>query len=286
MFPVSDEVSNVISRPFRLIVSQSRVGDRTPHAIPGAAATAALLADQYGLEPMMLGGDASYRIDDWSASLPEASDILGRLHAAVRQALAAGELPLLATNTCSASLATLPAAVKAIPGLKVLWVDAHGDFNTPETTASGYLGGMVLAAACGLWDSGQGAGLDPKQILIAGIRDIDAPEQALLTEAGVATLPPAAVSADAILSFLGDSPVWIHIDWDALEPGHIPAAYKVPGGLLPMQLRGALAAIPPSQIAGIELAEFEAAEDEDERSTALATMLDIVEPLLRPHVLT
>ena len=41
------------------------------------------------------------------------------------------------------------------------WLGAHGDFNTPETTASGFLGGMCLAGACGLWDTGFGAGLDP-----------------------------------------------------------------------------------------------------------------------------
>jgi arginase family enzyme len=40
------------------------------------------------------------------------------------------------------------------PDAKIVWFDAHGDFNTPETTPTGYLGGMVLSALCGLWESG------------------------------------------------------------------------------------------------------------------------------------
>lgn len=48
----------------------------------------------------------------------------------------------------------------------VLWIDAHVEFNTPDTTDSGYLGGMVLAAVCGLWGSGHSAGRDPSIELI------------------------------------------------------------------------------------------------------------------------
>ena len=55
-------------------------------------------------------------------------------------------------------MTTLPAV--AAPRARTrasLWLDAHGDFNTPETTPSGFLGGMCLAAACGRWDAGFGA---------------------------------------------------------------------------------------------------------------------------------
>lgn len=267
-------------KPIRLITSQGRIGDRSPNAIPGAALTAAALAARLNTAPVIVGKPAPHCDDDWTASLPQAHDTLKALEAALVSALQAGSLPLLVANTCSASLATLPVAVAAIPDLKILWVDAHGDFNTPETTTSGYLGGMVLAAASGLWDSGHGAGVDPRHILIAGIRDIDARERALLENAGVSLLSPAQSSPEAIKSLIGDSPVWIHIDWDALEPDHVPAAYSIRDGLLPRQLRSILAAIPAQQIAGIELAEFEAPDDAGEREKALATLLDIVAPSL------
>ena len=47
------------------------------------------------------------------------------------------------------------------PDVRIVWLDAHGDFNTPETSASGYLGGMCLAAACGRWDAGSATAFDP-----------------------------------------------------------------------------------------------------------------------------
>ena len=58
-------------------------------------------------------------------------------------ALAAGEVPVLLAPECSIALTTLPAVAGHRPDAKVLWLDAHGDFNTPQTTASGYLGGMA-----------------------------------------------------------------------------------------------------------------------------------------------
>lgn len=267
-------------KSFRLITSQGRISDRTPRAIAGARATSDLLAEALSLQAELIGLPDEACIDDWSASLPAAEKTLNKLRAAVLDAIGEGIAPLLAVNTCSGSLATLPAAVTAIPDLKILWIDAHGDFNTPETTGSGYLGGMVLAAVCGLWQSGHGADVDPTQIIIAGIRDIDEQERRLLEVAGVKLLPPSSTNAEAVLPLLGNSPVWIHVDWDSLEPGHVPAAYKVPNGLMPSQLRALFEAIPPEQIAGIEFAEFEIQDDEEERAQALALLSDVIEPLL------
>ena len=58
-------------------------------------------------------------------------------------------------------MTTFQAVVRHAPDVHVLWLDAHGDFNTPETTPSGFLGGMCLAAACGRWDSGFEPALEP-----------------------------------------------------------------------------------------------------------------------------
>ena len=53
-------------------------------------------------------------------------------------------------------MTTLPTVLRHVPEARVVWLDAHGDFNTPATTPSGFLGGMCLAAACGRWDAGLG----------------------------------------------------------------------------------------------------------------------------------
>lgn len=263
-----------------LIVSQGRIGDRTEGTIAGAALMAQAIAAKTGAHQTTIGSPAPAIEDDWRESLPQAAETLRALRAAVTTSLAAGKTPVLLANTCSASLATLPVAVAHHPEAVVLWIDAHGDFNTPETTGSGYLGGMVLAAASGLWDSGHGAGLRPQRLVIAGAHDIDGPEGELLEKHGATVLSPEAATPAALLAAIGpDAPVWLHIDWDVLEPGFVPADYRVTGGLLPAEVRAILAAIPQERIAGIELAEFVASGDAATNRKALDIILDIVEPL-------
>lgn len=263
----------------RIITSQGRVADRTPGAIPGALAVAKALAARYDLSVKTVGTPAPAVSDDWREALPQAHETLKGLAAAVSEELTAGRRPLLATNTCSASLATIPQAASQIDGLTVLWVDAHGDFNTPETTDSGYMGGMALAGICGLWDSGHGGNVAPEKLVIFGARDIDPEEMETLNRKKVTVIKPEAANAQSLMAAIGTGPLWIHIDWDVMEPGLIPAAYAIEDGLLAPQLRDALAAIPASQIAAIELAEFELPEDKQAADHALDLILEITAPL-------
>lgn len=263
-----------------LVVSQGRVGDRTAGAIPGALVTEKALRDRTGRALRIVGRPTAPAEDDWRQSLPIARETLLGLREAVTESLDAGHVPVMLANTCAASLATLPVAAERHPEAVVLWIDAHGDFNTPETTASGYLGGMVLAAACGLWDSGHGAGLDPRRVILVGARDIDVEERRLLDHSGVTILPPGESTAARLASLVGDREVWIHIDWDVLEPGYVPAAYRVPDGLSPTQVERVLGALSPGRVAGVEIAEFEATGAAADDDQAVATILRTVEPLV------
>ncbi|KGJ08947.1 arginase family protein [Paracoccus versutus] len=265
-----------------ILLSQGRLADRTPGAIPGAKAVAEALAAQTGLSVQSVGTPAPAAEDGWQDALREAGPWLGQLADAVRHRIEAGERPLVVANTCSASIATLPAAARMIDGLNVLWVDAHGDFNTPATTETGYLGGMALAGACGLWRTGHGGEVSPARVALLAARDIDPPEEALLAQAGVRRFA-AGAEPETVLAALGEGPIWLHVDWDAMEPGTVPAAYSVPGGLVPDRLRAFLAAIPPERIAGVELAEFEMPGTAQAAQGAIATILDIVGPLLPPE---
>ncbi|NLR99829.1 arginase family protein [Rhizobium sp. P38BS-XIX] len=265
---------------YELILSQGRIADRTPGAIAGAALTAEAIAKLTGLTPIAVGTPSPSRLDDWSTSLPDAQETLTSLRNAVATALQRGRKPLMVANTCSASLASLPVAFAHHPDAVLLWIDAHGDFNTPRTTQSGYLGGMVLAAACGLWDSGHGQGIDPIRVVIVGARDIDAAEEQLLTQSGVHVISPADANPEAIRSAIGDAPVWIHVDWDVLEPNYVPAAYAIPAGLHPDSLRAIFRALPAEQIVGIELAEFEASGNNIEDASALAVIIDVISPVI------
>ncbi|GLZ38068.1 arginase family protein [Actinokineospora sp. NBRC 105648] len=262
-----------------LIVSQGRVADRAARMIEGAARTARALEDRYGTKGDYIGVPAPAERDDWTASLPQARETLLGLGAAVGASLRGGNTPVMVANTCSASLATLPVVAGERPDAVVLYIDAHGDFNTPDTTDSGYLGGMVLSAACGLWDSGHGSGLRPAQAVLVGTRDIDDTERELLRANGVRVIPPQEASAANVLAAVGDAPVWVHIDWDVLDPRYLPADYVVPDGMSPAQIRAILEAIPPARLVGLEVAEFNAPVDERGTAEAVATILDMLAPV-------
>jgi arginase family enzyme len=267
-----------------LIVSQGRVADRAARMIEGAARTAQALEHHYGIQGHYVGTPAPAANDDWRDSLPQARQTLEGLREAVTASVKGNNLTVMVANTCSASLASLPVVAHEYPDAVVLYIDGHGDFNTPETTDTGYLGGMVLSAACGLWDSGHGAGLRPEQAILVGARDIDATEREVLKTAGVRVIPPAEASAENILDAVNGSRVWVHIDWDVLEPGSVPADYSVPGGMSPAQIRAIFESIPPDRLLGVELAEFNAPADEDSIDEAVSVILDIVGPGLKGAV--
>ncbi|MEU4471304.1 arginase family protein [Micromonospora sp. NPDC023888] len=263
-----------------LIVSQGRVADRAARMIEGAARTARAVEERYGLSARYIGTPAPAVTDDWTESLPQARETLLGMARAVTESLDSGNLPILLNNTCSVSLATLPVVAQRYPDAVVLYIDAHGDFNTPVTTDTGYLGGMVLSGACGLWDSGHGAGLKPEQAVLVGTRDVDPVERTLIEDAGVRIIPPSQTTAESVLAATDGAPVWIHIDWDVMDPGAVPADYTVPDGLLPAQIRAIFDAIPRERLIGVELAEFNAPMDEEQIQQALAVILDMVSPAL------
>lgn len=266
---------------YSLIVSQGRVADRTDGALIGARRVGEAVASLLDLEPQVVGTPTASTVDDWSVALPEAEATLTGLRDALRSSLHAGTTPLLITNTCGASLGTLPTVAERHPDAMLLWIDAHGDFNTPATTESGYLGGMVLAAACGLWDSGHGSGIDPKQVVVVGGRDIDPAEGDLLAGAGVTVLAPSDSTPERVRELVAGRPVWIHVDWDVLEPGYIPAAYRVGGGLLPHQIAAIFSALPQGSVCGVELAEFEAGDAEVPERVSVELIIETLQHLLR-----
>lgn len=140
---------------------------------------------------------------------------------AVRRARAGGALPFIVGGDCLISLGAVGGLDGAAPG--VVWIDAHGDFNTPETTPSGYLGGMPLAALAGrcLPALATAAGLQtpiPEEcIVLLGARDLDPPEQAALAASQVTVLTSEQVRAGgealqrALARLGGQAPVYLHL---------------------------------------------------------------------------
>jgi len=219
----------------------------------------------------------------------EAGDALGtgvRRYSALRrvrelteEALAAvPDWALTVGGDCSASLAAVAHASRRTGGdLAVLWLDAHPDLNTPETSPSGGFGGMTLRAIAG--EGADGLALDadtrvpPAQLVLGGIRAIDDEEQRFIDEHDVTVLTVEDLSDPtmviAALQDTGASQVFVHIDLDVLDPSALAGlSYPMPFGIdvaaLVALLRAIVAAFPlaGAAIAGFAPSSPEAAEDD------------------------
>jgi arginase family enzyme len=161
----------------------------------------------------------------------------------------------------------------------VLWLDAHGDFNTPDTTASAFLGGMCLAAACGRLEDGLGVeAFDPARVVTCGVRDFEEAERAEAEAAGVILAERPSLVADLVRG----RAVYVHLDLDVLDPTVFPAQFPVDGGLSMTGLRTLLAEVAEAaeRIIGLEVTSLEAPPDPDEATRLAETVAGTIAPLL------
>ncbi|MEJ7789188.1 MAG: arginase family protein [Thermoleophilaceae bacterium] len=266
-----------------LIALRCRTSDRTPAAGRGVEMLAPLIGGRLGREPRAIGeageaGAASYKND-----LLDSRGCLLEAGGQVEDALSGKNTPVLLAGECSIALTTLPAVARLRPDARVLWLDAHGDFNTPDTSPSGYLGGMALAAACGYWDAGLGAAsVAAERIVLAGVRELDPPERSALEQSHVTVIGASPVETlVAVQNALDGAPVYVHLDLDVIDPESFPAQFPAPGGLDPDKLYDVLEAVMDGcELVGLEVTAFEAPDDDAERHVAASTAMHVLEPLL------
>jgi arginase len=183
----------------------------------------------------------------------------GHLARIVAAEVKAGGLPVGLLANCSALMGMLgglqrsgPTAAPLRVGL--VFIDAHGDFNTPETTLSGMLGGMPVAVSAGLGltrlrvKSGLDPALPERHIVLAGVRDLDPLEKDLLDRSAVERLSVADIKSRSPniaaqmkrLEGLTDV-VYVHVDMDVLDPPEVAGhPLTVPGGPTSVELAAAL----------------------------------------------
>jgi arginase len=259
-----------------------RTADRTPGGVRGAQTLAPLIGKRLGVEPRTIGTPVEPRDNGYEQDLRDSRGCLLEAGGQVDDALSGGRVPVLAAADCSIAVTTLPVALRHRPDAKVLWLDAHGDYNTPDTSGSGYLGGMCLAGACGEWDTGLGDTIDAERLVLAGVRDLDEGERGLL-ERSAATVIGASVveTLVAVKNALDGSPIFIHLDLDVLDPEEFPAAVPAPGGLSSDKLYDLMEAVAEdSELVGIEVTAFEAPGDPDELADAAETAMRVLDPVL------
>lgn len=169
--------------------------------------------------------------DEFPSEITGTFEVAKRLSQGVSKARAASGLSVVLSGNCSAAVGTLAGLDASRTG--VLWFDAHGEFNTPETTRSGFLDGMGLAIATGycwrrLAESVPNfSRLPPKNVILLGIGELDAEEQELLDQSGIQQIPAREVHERGIRSLLAPvlaslnrrvDVIYVHFDLDVLDP--------------------------------------------------------------------
>jgi arginase len=170
------------------------------------------------------------------AEIKTAFDLYRLLAKRVGSAYEAGIFPLVLSGNCNSSLGTVAGIGPSQLG--IVWFDSHGDFNTPETSESGFLDGMGLATAAGLcWRKMANSipnfsPIPASNILHVGGRDFDAEELALFKRAGGTIVGAETIRQSSVAAALASaleilqsrvSRLYLHFDLDVLDPELAPA---------------------------------------------------------------
>lgn len=165
----------------------------------------------------------------------------------VTEALNQHEFPLILGGDHSLALGSISGVAKGHHDVGILWIDAHADFNTPDTTPSGNIHGMILAALAGLGDErltnigGWSPKIKTENIVIVAARDLDDGEKALLREHHVHVFTMSDIDDHGIGKVMqralaiaghGNQPIHVSFDIDSLDPREAPGVgTPVRGGL-------------------------------------------------------
>jgi arginase len=231
--------------------------------------------------------EATALSDESARFLPAIKETCERIAALVAEARTAGEIPLVLGGDHSVALGTLGGLASVHGTGGVLWIDAHPDINTPETSPSGNVHGMPLAAALGLAgarfesDAWPLPAVDPRRVSLIGIRELDQGERRLLREAGVRVFTMSEVDRigieravrESLDRVAGGGFVHVSLDMDALDPVVAPGVgTPVRGGLTYREAHLALELVAESGLAGsLEVVEVNPILDR-ENTTALTAV--------------
>jgi arginase len=219
-------------------------------------------------------------LDGFLTEVGSAVAIQRRLALAVADARRAGRLPVVLSGNCNTAVGTLAGVGTATTG--VVWFDAHGDFNTPETSPTGFFDGMALAVACGhCWRVATAtvpgfAPLPERNVLMVGVRDLDPLEEKRLAASDVARLAAADLRRDGMepveswrlsARVAGIERLYLHVDLDVLDPSQVRAnPYAAAGGLTVDELLGVAATVLKElDVAAVAITSYDPACDREDR---------------------
>jgi len=207
----------------------------------------------------------------------------------VQRARAHRRFPLVLAGNCSSALGTVAGMGAASTG--VVWFDAHGDFNTPDTSTSGFLDGMALAMLTGRCARDRTAGISgfravPDEAVVhAGARDLDDAERPALERSGVRVVAPGSAISEQLAAAVEGWPdavveAYVHVDLDVLDADEATVnEYAAAGGITLPDLLACIDAVATHvPIGAAALTALDPEADTDGRATAAA--FAVIEQLL------
>lgn len=216
-----------------------------------------------------------------------------RTAGAVATCMQQGHFPLVIGGDHSIALGSIRGAARH-KKLGVIWIDAHADFNTAETTPSGNIHGMPLAALCGLgdkrlvqlWDDSAVPVLDPRRVVVIGARDLDDGEKRNLKQAGVTIMGMEQIDRMGMFHAMEKAlaqvsqdvdGIYLSFDVDSLDPRHAPGVgTPVTGGLTYREAHLACEMVAETgKLVGMDLVEVNPILDVQNQTAALAVELAV-----------
>ncbi|WP_135822723.1 arginase [Halostella litorea] len=220
--------------------------------------------------------------------LREIEGVCRRLRDATATAIGDGETPLVLGGDHSIAMGSLGGAARDA-SVGVVWFDAHGDFNTPETTPSGNVHGMPLAAALGRGEIGatewgRAAGLDAENVALVGLRSLDDPEKEAIRGSDVTAFTMSDIDergitevTEAALDVATDGTEGVHVslDLDWLDPNEAPGVgTPVRGGVTYREAHSAMETVAEyDALRSMELVEVNPILDQHNETAELAVEL-------------
>lgn len=223
-------------------------------------------------------------------------EICTELYRHVVGALSRNDVVIALGGDHTTALGTIAGALEQPGRLGVLWVDAHGDFNTPESTISGNVHGMVVAALMGHCPPTLTVGsvrLQPHQIVMLAIRDLDPEERTRLREHGIAVLTMSDIdkmgmkeAVDSALRLLtGATHLHVSFDLDSLDPSLAPGVgTPVSGGLNYREAHLLMEMLADDgRVRSVDVVEVNPVLDDKNKTSAMA--VELVASLLGKRIL-
>lgn len=182
------------------------------------------------------------------SSLTRIRDLVAAELADHAQQSGGDEPTIVIGGDCGVAVPAIAHAATRHPGMAVVWFDAHADLHSPDTSPSGAFAGMALRAVFGDGELSAGGAVGADRIVLAGAREFEDAESALVQTAGIRVVAVAEFAepsalADAVTATGADA-VYIHVDLDVLDPAVMTGLTSaVPFGLAVAQVTAAIAAL-------------------------------------------